>query len=79
MQENNIRLGQTGTCCLYTQKLAKILFKFSINKHGPVHSDLSAPWQEPEVRGATAGVVHLGKQAESFSTFCSFTKKTKKC
>lgn len=54
-------------------------FQFSINKRGPAHPDLPAPWQEPEVGGAIAGVAHLGKQAESVSTFCPLIKKKNKC
>lgn len=50
-------------------------FKYSINNCGLDHSGLPAPWQEPEVRVAFAVVAHLGKQAESASTFCTLIKK----
>lgn len=52
-------------------------YKFSINKHGPAHSDLRAPWREPEVGEVIARVADLGKQAESSLHILSTNKEKK--
>lgn len=75
-RRKNIRLG-TDRSLLFLHTEA--LLKFSISKYGPAHSHLQAPQQEPEVGEASAGVAHLGKQAESVSTFCPLIKKKNKC